>query len=62
MEPTNLTNAEELVTDADLFADELEEHISNVAAACLSTLGCISSVGSYCTISTACSGDAVVIE
>jgi hypothetical protein len=62
MEPTNLTNAEELVTDADLFADELEEHISNLAAGCLSTIGCISSVGSYCTISTVCFADSPVAE
>jgi hypothetical protein len=51
----NTLEAIENFDDADLFADELEEHYSHAAG--VSTLGCISTMlVCVCTFSTACTG------
>ncbi len=50
----NLIAAEVTADEADLFADELEEHVSNAAAACVSSLGSLSTSGTICTVSTFC--------
>ncbi|MCA0352258.1 MAG: thiocillin family RiPP [Chloroflexi bacterium] len=56
----NLLAAEVTADDADLFADELEEHISNAAASCLSSLGSLSTSGSICTVSCFCTAEAEI--
>ena len=56
----NLIDAEATADEAELFADELEEHVTNVAAACISSLGSISTSGSLCTVSTFCTAAAEV--
>ncbi|WP_110515343.1 thiocillin family RiPP [Herpetosiphon llansteffanensis] len=56
----NLIDAEVTADETELFADELEEHVTNVAAACISSLGSISTSGSLCTVSTFCTAAAEV--
>ncbi|GAA5527412.1 thiocillin family RiPP [Herpetosiphon gulosus] len=50
----NLIDAEVTAAETELFADELEEHVTNAAAACVSSLGSLSTSGTICTVSTFC--------
>ncbi len=57
----NVTPAEEIeaLAEADLFADELEDHFNNAAAG-TSTFSSVSTEGCICTFGCICCGAAEV--